>query len=100
MPRNLSELSPAERSNLLNGVWSNMVNSEVAAGNSGAAKLPSPVKATGPVPTDLATHLATHVAGSLSSGLAAHAWTINGNCMAPDANPADKVSQPGTRAAG
>jgi hypothetical protein len=96
MPRNLADLSEADRANLLNGVWSNMVNAEVAAGHPDSASVASPVKATGPVPADLASHLAAHVAPSAGSALGAHAWTINGNCMAPGLNPGDKVAQPGT----
>ena len=52
MSRNLSELTPNERANLLNGVWDNMVSSDVAAGNASAASVASPVQATGPVPSD------------------------------------------------
>jgi hypothetical protein len=82
MPRNLADLSEAERADLLHGIWTNMVNTEIANGNTAAGSIAAPVTASGPVPPDLASHLAPFVSPSPTSGLAAHAWRIN-NCVAP-----------------
>jgi hypothetical protein len=86
MPRNLADLSETERADLLHGIWTNMVNAEVAGGNTSAGSIPAPIAASGPVPPDLASHLAPFLSPDNSSGLAAHAWRIN-NCVAPPTSP-------------